>query len=218
MHLPLHARMIMMNLRISDLGIFLGQVLRAPFSIGAICPSSPRLARLMVKESGVEQARQIVELGAGMGVITKEILKQKAASAVVLSLEINPHFSRLLQKRFPEVRVISACASKLISIARSYEVYQAQSIVSALPWTLFDRSKQKTLLKMVHNLLADDGKFVTIACVGMQLLPSGRDFHYLLKEAFQSVETTSIVWKNLPPAFIYACAKQRNLHIDKIDT
>ena len=44
--------------------------LRHPGRVGALWPSSPSLCRMMVSRIGVEQAKLVVELGPGTGVIT----------------------------------------------------------------------------------------------------------------------------------------------------
>ena len=54
--------------------VFLKQILRNPFGIGAVVPSSQRLARLMVERIDPQTSDVIVELGPGTGVFTRELL------------------------------------------------------------------------------------------------------------------------------------------------
>jgi phosphatidylethanolamine/phosphatidyl-N-methylethanolamine N-methyltransferase len=38
-------------------------------------------------------------------------------------------------------------------------------------------------------------------------LPASRRFRQRLERHFKRVETTPIVWRNLPPAFVFCCAR-----------
>ena len=53
---------------------FLKAMLRSPGSVGAIWPSSPFLAKEMVRASALEDAKHVLELGPGTGAFTGEIL------------------------------------------------------------------------------------------------------------------------------------------------
>jgi phospholipid N-methyltransferase len=41
----------------------------------------------------------------------------------------------------------------------------------------------------------------------MAWMPGGRRFRRLLEANFSRVIATEIVWRNLPPAFVYRCEK-----------
>ena len=39
------------------------------------------------------------------------------------------------------------------------------------------------------------------------MFPNGQRFRRLLGEVFRGVEISPVVWKNIPPAFVYRCRK-----------
>jgi phospholipid N-methyltransferase len=55
--------------------------------------------------------------------------------------------------------------------------------------------------------LNDGGYFTTFAYIQGVFIPSARRFRKFLSESFSSVETSRVIWSNLPPAFVYRCRK-----------
>ena len=51
------------------------------------------------------------------------------------------------------------------------------------------------------------GRLVTFAYLGFHLLPKGRHLRELLESRLGRVECGQTVWRNLPPAFVYAGTK-----------
>ncbi|MBE2284248.1 MAG: methyltransferase domain-containing protein [Prosthecobacter sp.] len=176
-------------------------------TIGAVAPSSPALAERMMEASGVWQARRILELGPGTGALTEAIAGTMPHEADYLGIELNPTFVEKLRPRFPRMRF--ECAG-----AQEYDFAQALSddgkfdtIISGLPWTAFPRCLQEAILGNVLPHLASGGSFVTFAYWGFHQLPAGQRFRELLHELTHGVETTRVVWANLPPAFVYVARK-----------
>lgn len=186
---------------------FMAGVIRAPFETGAIAPSSKRLARYIIQVSGANRAQTILELGAGTGVITREILEAKRDDATVLAIERSSEFVTELARQHPDLKIVEGCASRLRSHAQNHGVSEADCIVSGLPWTTLPEALQLQILQEAYHLLRENGVFVTIACFGPHLLPSGRKFRQLLEIVFPSVQRSNIVVRNVPPAFIYRCSK-----------
>ena len=51
------------------------------------------------------------------------------------------------------------------------------------------------------------GRFVTFAYIHAQPMRQAKRFREKLNHTFAAVEKSPIVWKNLPPAFVYCCQK-----------
>ena len=66
---------------------FLLQYITHPRTVGAILPSSKRLARKMVESIDFENAKCIVELGPGTGVFTENILKKRNKDTIIILIE-----------------------------------------------------------------------------------------------------------------------------------
>ncbi len=186
---------------------FFKEILRAPHITGAIAPSSPWLARLIVDKARVSGASRILELGPGTGVMTRRILEQKSRGARFVAVERNPNFVTTLRSLFPNLHVVTGCASKLKSHAVEHDFHGADSIVSGLPWAIFDPPTQRSILSGIYDVLSADGIFATFAYFGPHWLPAGQTFRDHLKRQFATVRTSRVVLANLPPAFVYYCGK-----------
>lgn len=176
-----------------------------PAQVGALCPSSPELCRTIVRGIGIEAARTVVELGPGTGVITCEILPLLGSDAKCFAVELDEKLCCALKRRFPALSVHHDSAANLHQILRCHDRHPAEVIVSGLPWAIFPDELQLEILESVIASLAPGGCFTTFAYVQGLLLPAGRRFRKRLHELFDTVETSQVVWCNLPPAFVYRC-------------
>jgi phospholipid N-methyltransferase len=182
---------------------FFREFIRSHAHVGAVAPSSPFLARLIVKEAHVADADTILELGPGTGAFTAEILRAKKEEARFLTVERNTYFASTLEKKFPGLHVEVNDAQEADFGAWLGPAGGFDSIVSGLPWAGFPESLQKEILDNVIPHLASGGKFATFAYVGPHLLPAGRRFRSLLQERFDCLSTSRVEVRNLPPAFVY---------------
>ncbi len=186
---------------------FIREFLKKPTQIGAIYPSSEELAREIVKQSGVAQAGVIVEFGAGTGVFTREILKRKPKDSAFFSIEQNPNLVEILKKELPEADICCESAANLAQLLKERNLDHVDAIISGLPWAAFDDSLQDALLNPAIESLSPGGRFVTFAYLQGLLLTAGKKFAAKIRSRFASVEKSRIIWKNLPPAFVYVCTK-----------
>jgi phospholipid N-methyltransferase len=193
---------------------FLRQFLAHPLATGAVSPSSARLAREMVAGFDWNQIDVVVEFGPGTGAFTGDILRSKPEWTRFFAIEQNPEFARRLAERFPQVttycdsvaNVGRLCAQEGLT-ANTANVQVIDAIVCGLPWASFGSALQDQLLNATVNCLRPGGRFATFAYLQGLWLPSGIRFGRKLREAFAKVETSRIVWRNLPPAIIYRCTK-----------
>lgn len=186
---------------------FLREAIFAANTTGAIAPSSKHLARVIVDRADVDGARRILEIGPGTGVFTEQILARKKDDAHFVALERNPNFASNLRSKFPETRIVQGCATELTAHAVEHEFHEADSIVSGLPWTIFDPKLQRTILGGIRDVLGAGGTFATFAYFGPHWLPGGQNFRSLLRSVFPNTRTSPIVLRNFPPAFVYYCRK-----------
>jgi len=182
---------------------FLWQAARNYRETGALAPSSRFLARLIVDNSLIEPGQEILEIGAGTGVFTAELLRRLPGESRLLVLEKSPMFASLLRRRFPGVPVIEACASALSTELSKFSLESVDRVVSGLPWAAMPLDVQTLLLGGIRNSLGPGGIFTTFAYFGPHLLPAGRSFRQRLRATFHHVESTKIELRNLPPAFVY---------------
>lgn len=186
---------------------FLSAFVRRPFDTGAITPSSAHLAEAMVEDMGLPDAETVVELGPGTGVFTRVIEKQLRPEARFLSFEINPELAAELKHKFPRVHIVNDSVENIRHHLKAAGRHDVDATISGLPWAAFSRDRQEKLLDATVQALRPGGRFATFAYSHAAWLPPGRRFRELLDSRFKHVETSKVVWRNTPPAFVYRCRK-----------
>lgn len=175
--------------------LFLRAFVAHPRLVGAVLPTSARAVSDMLDLADLSKARTVVELGAGTGVYTGEILARLPNDARLIALEIDPRLARLLQQRFPDPRLQVACDS-----AENLETYlggtRADVIVSGLPFTSLGESLTRRILDRSRAALDPAG-----ALLVLQYSPLVRR---QLQRSFGSVRLRFCL-RNVPPAFLFAC-------------
>ena len=184
---------------------FLREFVRRPLNTGAIAPSSGALARMVVSGLGLSDASVVVEYGPGTGAFTAAILEGLKPGALFVAIENNPVMFDLFRARFPDVRAHLESAAHVGRILAGHGAAQADCIVSGLPWASFGEGLQDTLLDATCAALRPGGRFATFAYLQGLLLPSGGAFRRKLRARFARVDASPVVWRNLPPAFVYRC-------------
>ncbi|MCO6462286.1 MAG: methyltransferase [Saprospiraceae bacterium] len=169
-------------------------------SVGTVTRSSRYLCQAVVKEAQLKNTRVIVELGAGDGVMTRHLLKAMPQDAVLFSFEINEVFCQQMSKiKDSRLRIINDSAEKLPDILEAAGFRSVDVIASALPFSVFPEQLTQSIVKMSHQLLKHNGRFVQI--------------HYSLKtrniyqNIFGNIKTSMEV-RNIPPAFVLTCIKK----------
>lgn len=178
-----------------------------PGQVGAFCASSKALAVEMTCHIGMESAETVVELGPGTGAITREIVPRLAPGAEFIAVELDEEMAENLRTVFPQAKIRCGCASALPQILAQENRPHADVILSGLPWALFPEKLQNEILHAILEALPEGGYFTTFAYIQSGMLPAGRRFRKRLETLFDSVETSPVIWRNLPPAFVFRCRK-----------
>lgn len=185
---------------------FIAGFLRRPRAVGAVAPSSERLAREVLRYSDLRHATTVVELGAGTGAITREILDHVSSRARVIVVEMDGQHAELLTQRFPSAMVCHDSAENLRSILRRHGCRGADVIVSGLPWASMPRPTRERIKTEILTSLKPDGRLCGFGYVHATWHPKIREFHEELRSRFSRVRVSPVVWANLPPAFAYDLA------------
>ncbi|MEM0924776.1 MAG: SAM-dependent methyltransferase, partial [Planctomycetota bacterium] len=95
----------------------------------------------------------------------------------------------------------------LPEICRMHEMPPVDAVVCGLPWASFSETLQGDIFEAMFAQAAPDLTFATFAYWQGVILPAGRRFSRRLRGAFSRVRRSHTVWRNLPPAFVYRCAR-----------
>ncbi|MDG4764309.1 methyltransferase domain-containing protein [Solwaraspora sp. WMMD406] len=189
--------------------MFLREFLRSPTRVGAVAPSSRRLADAITSPIPERGDPIVVELGPGTGAFTAVIQSRLAGRGRHLAIELSPTMAELLASRHPGVEVITGNAADCRSFLTERDLSHATVVVSGLPWVSFPRDLQLASLDAVHDALSPDGAFTTFGYVLTRHTPPARRFRQLLHDRFEEVVVGRTVLANLPPAFVYHARRPR---------
>ncbi|MFI6512736.1 class I SAM-dependent methyltransferase [Streptosporangium sp. NPDC050855] len=193
----------------NDTALFLRQWIRSPGTVGAVAPSSRRLAETVTSPVPHRGDPVIVELGPGTGAFTAEIQRRLGGRGHHLAIEINPRMADFLASRNPGVEVVVDDAARLPQLLRERGLPGADVVVSGLPWAAFSEETQTLLLDAVTAVMTPHTAFTTFAYSFAKRLPPARRFRRRLTETFEEVVPGRTVWRNVPPAFVYHARRPR---------
>ena len=174
--------------------LFAKKFAAAPRTVGSVTPSSPQLISSMFRNVDWEKTGVIAELGAGTGVMTKEILKRKSPQSLFFAFEIEKELREML-KRDLKIDVYDD-AAKLPQTLEAAHSRKADLIVSGLPFAVLPRDTTLAVMRAVLRSLSDNGTFIAF------------QYSYHMKSSFERMfeeVSTRLVVMNIPPAVVYEC-------------
>jgi phosphatidylethanolamine/phosphatidyl-N-methylethanolamine N-methyltransferase len=176
------------------LTLFLYEAVTHPGKVGALFPSSKRLAQNIAQNIAINPPGLVVELGAGTGAITAALINQKSFFHQLIVIERSVKLSRHLTQRFPELNVIHGDARQLHKLISPYTSFPLQAIVSSLPLRTLSPCIIKNIGAEINQVLIKGGLYIqyTYSLWGKPSCPSSQ-----LRLIHQQW-----VWQNLPPARI----------------
>jgi len=200
-----HRGILRPNCRVKDHWSFLAGFLRRPLTVGAVAPSSARLARTVIRRCNLREAATVVELGAGTGAITEQILARIGPQTRFIALELDAGHAALLARRFPRAIVCNESAENLQAIVTRLGCDKVDCVISGLPWASMGQRKQEKLMAEVLAVLKPTGQFCGFGYLHAKWYSSTQTFHRRLRETFPAMHISPVVWRNLPPAFAFSC-------------
>jgi phospholipid N-methyltransferase len=166
-------------------------------SIASFSPSSRFLSRSMLRGIDWARARVVVELGAGTGPITKELVKAAPPDTKLVIVERDPDFCRLLRQKFPAVDIVEGDACRLDEILSERGIATADHVISGLPLPSFPAQVRDSIIRMSAKVLGTHGEF-------RQVTNMPWVYWKLYKTYFRDV-SFKLVPLNLPPGGVYYC-------------
>ena len=130
-----------------DHWLFLTHFRKSPRTVGAIAPSSQRLARAMLDGFSLEPGVRLVELGPGTGAVTGEIARRLPENAACLAIDVDPVFSSRVGARWPRIASVCDRAERLAEIARERNLLPVDHIVSGLPFASLPASSARAIVE-----------------------------------------------------------------------
>jgi phospholipid N-methyltransferase len=180
--------------------VFARNFFKNPRMLGSLIPSSRYLVSNLLKDVDWERARVFVEIGPGVGTITREILKRMRPDATLLTFEINDDFVRHLRQNFtdPRLRVFHRSGSDINDVLRELRLGTADYVLAGIPFSIMPEEARNAVLRNTHDALAPGGVMLVY-----QFSPKVRgDLEKLYGRVHKMFEP-----RNILPAHVFHCVK-----------
>lgn len=202
---------------------FAKEFLKEPKEMAAVAPSSRFLARRMVQGIDFVHAGAIVEYGPGLGTFSRAVINGMHTAGVsnapasdpalprcrFIAIERNEKMAELFRHRFDpsDVTLYNDDAANVRHICELEGVADVGYVVSGLGWPSFSDDLRERILVATSQVLRPGGEFRTFGYHVGLMLRGAWHFRRLVRQLFSEVTISRIVWRNMPPAFVYRCIK-----------
>jgi phospholipid N-methyltransferase len=187
-----------------DWWLMMKAFLRQGKRIASFAPSSRFMARKILDGIDWTTTRTIVELGAGTGPITAEMVKRAHPDAKLVVIELDPTLCSRLRDRFrgtPNVDVVLGDATRFGELLLERGIPKVDHVLSGLPLPSFPSLARDAILETSARTIAEGGTF-------RQLTVMPLIYYKMYRRYFEHVRFRFVPF-NLPPGGVYVCRGYR---------
>ena len=174
---------------------FAKSLINKPKTVGAIAPTSARMAAKMASVIRPDSGLPVLEFGPGTGVITKAILATGIAPENVVSIEYSADFLSGLRRRYSHVNFVHGDAFEISKIAADLGIERFDCVISALPLLNFAMTQRIRLINASLEMIEPGRPMVQFSYSPRPPVPP-RTRHF-------SVSHLDTIIRNIPPARIW---------------
>ncbi|HLT91169.1 MAG TPA: rRNA adenine N-6-methyltransferase family protein [Woeseiaceae bacterium] len=178
---------------------FFQAFLRSPRVVASVIPSSPVAVRRAVRAIDPQNARVVVELGAGTGCMTRALLEALPASSQLIVIERTAAFIPTLTAiDDPRLEVVHGCASSIGTEVRRRGHEAADAVISGIPFSTLPEALAARIASEIHAVLAPGGRFVAY------------QFNKRVAEyarPLMGLPEVELVFRNVPPVRLFTWRK-----------
>lgn len=139
---------------------FFRQFLHSPRRIGSVWPSGKFLSGALADMALDNQGSYglVVDLGAGSGVVSRQLLRHGVPPERILAVDISDHFHEIFRRHCPGVELHVGDARYLAKIiARHLPPQPLQAVISSLPLRNMPRAEIAEIMLEIRNILRKKG-------------------------------------------------------------
>ncbi len=183
--------------------LFFKEFLRSPFTVGSICPSSTLLTKQLVTAIPAHCQGMIIDLGAGTGIVTEQLLTCGYPETKVVAIEKSSELASVISRRWPKIQVINNdAASALSDLYKTGTHLPVDAIISSLPLRVLPAASVCEIMNGVCKLISDDGCLIQYSYAVWMKFP--------LQDYGLHPDGSTFVLGNLPPAKVERYRAKKN--------
>ena len=173
---------------------FFREFLHSPAHVGSVCPSSEALTASMISRVPLAEDGLIIDLGAGSGVVSKQLLHSGVSPERIVALELLSGFVENFQRNCPGVALQIADARDLSRVLdKQFSGLHVSGIISSLPFRVMPSSLVSEILQEVRTVAVKHNAVLVQYSYAWWM-------RYPLRKYGFHPNSAEIVMKNLPPA------------------
>jgi phosphatidylethanolamine/phosphatidyl-N-methylethanolamine N-methyltransferase len=184
--------------------LFFASWLRAPLKVASIVPSSRHLGAAIADQIDPARPGWVVELGAGTGPVTEQLLARGIPPKRLFVLERDPALVRYLRERHPEPVLVEGDAFQLPDLLARYGVDRVHAVVCGIPLLSMPKADATRLVETCLKVLEPEGRLYQYTYSLFSPLP--------YREFGLAVRRVRRILFNIPPAAVwtYGLAEARS--------
>ncbi len=188
--------------------LFLKSWYDSPTRMGALFPSFARTGRIIASIIKDPANVKVVELGAGTGQVTDQIVAAGVAQENFASIEFDKKFCSELLKKHPNLQLFNIDATTMAEQLPSKFVGKTDYIISTLPLITLGQKKAKEVIEAVFKVMRPGGVYIQITFSPIK--PK-----YMKKMGLRATKIC-MSWINLPPTHIWRICKRSQLQATEV--
>ena len=181
---------------------FLQAFIKNPLKVGAITPSSPELAREMLKGIEPDENNIILELGVGTGAITKFVEEKVPDEKSYLGVELDGTLVNSLNVRFPHLKILKGNACELDKIHEKSELGKVSYIICCLPFVSMPNDVGEKVLSEIEKFMSQGCLLRTFQYAHGYYMPSAIKLREFMRRRYGKSQKSPLIVKNVPPAYV----------------
>lgn len=170
----------------------LASFIKSPRTTGSVVPSSEPLARALTEKIAPNGNCSVLELGAGTGPITAQILARLPSHELLTCLEIDPKMCVRFRASFPDIRLLQADCR---DIGALFAGHHFANIISSLPYRSLPKSTTDSIFEQKLSL-SNSQTVISLFTYDFVFA------NYHRRYPIRLIESRS-VFLNFPPAKVY---------------
>lgn len=182
--------------------VFAINFIKHPKMVGTFAVSSPALVQRLLAPVDWSRVHTVVELGPGVGTITRAVLDALPAGGRLIAVEMNSDFVRELRRQMPDPRltVVHGSAADLERHLATLGLAHVDLVISGIPFSTMPPEVREQTLDSVAKMLNDKGEFL--------VYQYSRQVGAHLENRFDEVDRER-EWRNLVPIWLYRSRRAR---------
>lgn len=181
---------------------FLAAWIRSPLKIGALVPSSRKLAHAMAAEVDTGKPGSIIELGGGTGAVTQGLLSAGIPPERLIIIERDRKLHAVLTSHFPDLNILCADVAELDKVLIGAGVTRVNAIVSSLPLLSMPKPVRQAIVHQMAAAIGHDTVLIQFTYGPRSPISRQHLRHYHLQG-----RRKKLVVANVPPAHVWVYKK-----------